>query len=299
MIKQILLLSFLSCFFIQAIGQDLNAQVQVLSPKIQNTNKRTLETLQGTIRDFLNNRKWTQFNVQAQEKIDCYLVLNITEWDGSSNFKAEAQVRSTRPIYNTTYSSPILALSDTYFSFKYTEGEPLDFSDQQFSSNLSSLLAFYAYLIIGADADTFTPDGGDPFFQKANQVVINAQNGGFPGWSSSEKSNNRYWLISNLLDKNFQGFRTFSYNYHTVVLDNMADNRSVINTASKLLPELKRTDPYSMGATYNQVFFSAKSDELAEMLTLMNMQERLNSITILKEVDPSNATKYENLRSIN
>src|SRR5690554_4331959 len=117
MIKKILFISLFSCFFIQVSGQDLNAQVQVLSPKVQNTNKRTLEVLQGTIIDFLNNRKWTNYNVQSQERIDCNFLINIVEWDGSSHFKAEAQIRSTRPIYNTSYNSPILALSDSDFSF--------------------------------------------------------------------------------------------------------------------------------------------------------------------------------------
>ena len=282
-----------------ANGQDLNAQVQVLSPKIQNTNKRTLETLQGTIRDFLNNRKWTNYNVQSQERIDCYFVINIVEWDGSSQFKAEAQIRSTRPIYNTSYNTPILALSDSDFSFNYTEGEPLDFSDQQFNSNLSSLLAFYAYVIVGADADSFIPTGGNEFFQKANQVVINAQNSNYPGWGSIEKNDNRYWLNDNLLDRNFLPLREFSYAYHSQVLDKMADNRSIINSASVVFTPLTKVDRFAMGAVYNQVFSTAKSDEFTEILKLMNTPERLNSISVLKEFDPSHSDKYENVLKSN
>jgi hypothetical protein len=299
MIKKILLISLFSCYFIYANGQDLNAQVQVLSPKVQNTNKRTLEVLQSTIRDFLNNRKWTSYNVQSHERIDCYFVINIVEWDGSSQFKAEAQIRSTRPIYNTSYNSPILALSDPYFSFNYTEGEPLDFTEQQFSSNLSSLLAFYAYLIVGADADSFLPAGGNEFYQKANQIVINAQNSNFPGWGSIEKNDNRYWLNDNLLDRNFLPIREFSYAYHSQVLDQMVNNNSIINSVSILFSALIKVDRFAMGAVYNQVFSTAKSDEFSEMLKLMNTPERLKSISILKEFDPSNAYKYEYLRQNN
>lgn len=287
------------CFFVQAVAQDLNAQVQVLSPKVQNTNKRTLETLEGTIRDFLNNRKWTNYRVQTQERIDCYFIINITEWDGSSNFKAEAQIRSTRPIYNSSYNSPILALSDPSFNFSYTEGEPLDFTDQQFNSNLSSLLAFYAYLVTGTDADSFLPAGGNEYFQKANQVVINAQNSNYPGWGSIERNDNRYWLNSNMLDRNFLPIRMFSYEYHSMILDQLVDNISTINAASVLLDELSRVDRFAMGAVYNQIFFTAKSDEFAEMLKIMNATERLKSISILKSIDPSHSEKYENLRRIN
>jgi hypothetical protein len=283
----------------QASAQDLNAQVQVVSPKVQNTNKRTLETLQGTIRDFLNNRKWTNYEAQPQERIDCYFIINITEWDGSSQFKAEAQIRSTRPIFNTTYNSPILALSDATFNFNYTEGEPLDFSDQQFNSNLGSLLAFYAYLIIGTDADSFLPAGGELYFQKANQVVINAQNSSYPGWGSNEKNDNRYWLNNNMLDRNFSPLREFSFRYHFLVLDKIADDGSVINAISTFFPILSQVDRFAMGAVYNQIFFTAKSDEFSEMLKLMNAQERLKSISILKEIDPAHTDKYENARRIN
>lgn len=299
MIKKILFFSIFFCSFIFASGQDLNAQVQVLSPKVQNTNKRTLETLQETIRDFLNNRKWTNYTVQTQERIDCYFTINIVEWDGSSNFKAEAQIRSTRPVYNTSYSSPILAFSDPSFNFRYTEGESLDFSDQQFSSNFSSLLAFYAYLIIGADADSFLLEGGNEFFRKANQVVINAQNSSFPGWGSTERTDNRYWLSNNMLDRNFLPMREFSYHYHSLVLDNMAENKAVANKASSLLLALSHIDRFAIGTVYNQIFFTAKSDEFAEVIKLMNRPERLSSISILKEVDPSHSDKYEKLPRIN
>lgn len=284
------------CFFSFLYGnaQDLNARVQVLSPTVQTTNKRILENLEEVIHDFLNNRKWTNQQVEVHERIDCSFTIHITEWDGSSSFKGEAQIRSTRPVFNTAYNSPVLALSDQTFSFDYTEGEPLDFSDQQFHSNLSSLLAFYAYLIIGADADTFVEHGGTDYFKKAYQVVLNAQNREYAGWGSNERMDNRYWLISNTVDRNFLGMRNFSYHYHSSILDRMFDNRGIVNKINDYLPSLTEVDRFAMGSIYNQIFFSAKAEELAEMVKLLNTVERAKAVSTLKEVDPAHASKYEN-----
>ena len=282
-----------------ANAQDLNAQIQVVSPRIQNTNKRSLEVLQTSIRDFLNNTKWTSFAVQPQERIDCHFVINITEWDGSSNIKAEAQIRSTRPIFNSAYNSPILALSDASFNFSYTEGQAMDFNERQFGSNLTSLLAFYAYLIIGTDADTFLVRGGDEAFRIANQVAINAQNGNSLGWSANESTDNRYWLINNLLDRNFLPMRNFSTEYHTNVLDKMAEAKSASNFASGIFPQLARVDQGGLGTVYKQIFFTAKANEFADVIKLMNMQNRLKSINILKDIDPVRTELYERLRNEN
>jgi len=300
MVKQLVLFFFLFGSTINVFCQDLNARVQVLSPKVQTTNKRTLEALETTIRDFLNNRKWSKHQIQAQERIECNVIITIADWDGSSNFKGEAQVRSFRPVFNTSYNSPILALSDPSFDFTYTEGEPLDFSDQQFNNNLGSLLAFYAYLIVGADTDSFEELGGTSAFQQANQVVINAQNSNFEGWRSVENKGNRYWLINNLLDPNFNAFRQFSYQYHLQGLDKLTDNK--LSSATKIsgfFPMLLTVDLFATGSVYNQVFFSAKSDEFCGILALMNTQDRMKSITALKTADPANSNKYENLRTIN
>ena len=137
MIRNILYVVFLSLISVHLYGQDLDARVQVLSPQVQNTNKRALTTLSNSIKDFLNTRKWSVDNFQPQEKIDCNFVINITEWDGSANFKADVQIQSSRPIYGTTYNSTVLNITDKDFNFSYTEGQPLDYSDQNFINNLS------------------------------------------------------------------------------------------------------------------------------------------------------------------
>lgn len=299
MIKRLLLISMLFSTSFSIVAQDLNVRVQVLSPKVQNTNKRTLETLQKSIEDFLNNTSWSNRVVHEQERIDASLLINITEWDGSSAFKAEAQVRSNRPVYNSSYNSPVLALSDRSFNFTYQEGQPLDYSDQQFTSSLSSLLAFYAYVIIGADADTFLPSGGNGAFQRATQVVANAQSSGQAGWSSSDNPDNRYWLSNNLTNREFEPIRKFNFQYHTEVLDKMSDNKAIVNEASNSFNILSPLNTYLQNGVYKQVFFSAKSGEFIEILKLMDMLSRLKSINLLKDIDPANAEKYEDLRKLN
>src|SRR3546814_11741627 len=138
--------------------------------------------------------------MQPQERIDFSFVITINSWDGSSNFTAQAQIVSTRPVFNTSYNSPVLSMSDNNFNFNYTEGQLMDYSDQQYMSNLTSLLAYYAYIIVGLDADTFEQNGGTPFYTAARHIVNNAQNTGFSGWSSMSGMSNRFWLVHILLD---------------------------------------------------------------------------------------------------
>lgn len=292
----------LAVFFMLSIqpglAQDLNARVQILSPQVQNTNKRALEVLEKAISDFLNNRTWSATQVQPQERIDCSFVITINSWDGSSNFTAQAQIVSTRPVFNTSYNSPVLSISDNNFNFSYTEGQLMDYSDQQYMNNLTSLLAYYAYVIVGLDADTFEQNSGTPFYTAAQNIVNNAQNTGFNGWRSMEGTNNRFWLVNNLLDRRYQPLRDFLYSFYLSGLDTMSDDvQQARKTILGLLPMLQRVDRLAQGAVFNQVFFTAKSDELVGVFSGMGPQERVQAYNILAEVDPANVNKYENLRN--
>lgn len=293
----LLLIPLLFTLSFTAEAQDLNARVQILSPQVQNTNKRPLDVLQTAIRDFLNNRKWANDNFGSQERIDCNFVINILEWDGSSNFKAEAQIQSGRPVYGSSFNSTVLNLSDKEFAFTYSEGQPLDYSDQNYVNNLSSLLAYYAYIIIGMDYDTFSKMGGSQYYAKAQNVVNNAQNAAFTGWKAFESMRNRYWLVENLTNKDYNPIREVLYEYHRNGLDLMHDNQ---NKGRKhilsLLPILQRIDKQKQGAMLNQVFFSSKSNELVNVLSQAAPQERVKSYNILSVLDPANITKYELLR---
>ncbi|MFC7523518.1 DUF4835 family protein [Parapedobacter sp. GCM10030251] len=289
-------------FFIGAVcfarAQDLNARVQILSPQVQNTNKRALDVLEKAISDFLNNRTWSANEVQPQERIDCSFVITINAWDGSSNFTAQAQIISTRPVFNTSYNSPVLSISDNNFNFSYTEGQLMDYSDQQYMNNLTSLLAYYAYIIVGLDADTFESNGGTPFYTAAQNIVNNAQNTGFNGWRSMEGTDNRFWLVNNLLDRRYQPLRDFLYSFYLRGLDKMSENAmEARKTILELLPMLRKVDRLAQGAVFNQVFFTAKSDELIGIFGGMGPQERVQAYNVLAEVDPANANKYESLRN--
>ncbi len=295
--KRLLIIIFLFTAY-SGFGQDLNVRVQILSPQIQNTNKRPLEVLETAMANFLNNKKWSDVTLQPQERIDCAFVITLKEWDGSSNFKGEAQIISSRPIYGTTYNTPILSINDKNFDFIYSEGQPLDFSEQNFISNLSSLLAYYAYVIVGMDGDTFASQGGTSYYNKAQTVLNNAQNAPFLGWKAFEGLKNRYWLIENLNNKSFAPLRQLLYSYHRQGLDVMSDDakkgRKNIATA---LPALQELDKQQQGSVLNQIFFSAKADEIVDIFSKSDPIERTKIYNVMIDVDPANTSKYEELKS--
>jgi hypothetical protein len=297
MMKHLGILFFILIAF-SVSAQDLNVRVQLISSQIQNSNKRTFDELETKIRDFLNNRKWSTDNFQPQERIDCSLIINITGWDGSSNYKTEAQIQSSRPIYGTSYNSTILNISDKDFNFTYAEGQPLDYSDQNFTNNLSSLLAYYSYVILGMDYDSFIQFGGTPYYTKAQGVVNAAQSSSFTGWKAFEGLRNRYWLAENLNNKVYTPIREILYEYHRNGLDIMSDNPAKARKQIiSLLPQVQTIDKQQQGSMLNQLFFTAKADELVNIISMGDPQERLKAFTVLSLIDPPNIRKYEVLKN--
>jgi hypothetical protein len=286
------------CIIQQVHAQDLNARVQILSPKIQSANKRVLEVLQTTISDFLNSRKWSADGFKPQERIDCTWIITITDWDGSSpNFKAEAQLLASRPVYNTAYNSTLINITDKEFDFYYAEGQAVEFTEQNYSGNLSSLLAFYANVVVGLDYDSFSKLGGTPYFIKAQNIVSNAQNASHKGWKGFENLRNRYWLIENLNNKSFLPIREGSYTYHRLGLDELAENPSTgRNAVLNLLPKLQEADRLKQGAMLTQLFFTAKADELVNTLLGASNSDKVKAYQLLIQLDPANASKYEALK---
>jgi hypothetical protein len=286
------------CFIQQVHAQDLNARVQILSPKIQSANKRVLDVLQTTISNFLNSRKWSSDEFKPQERIDCTWIITITDWDGSSpNFKAEAQFLASRPVYNTAYNSTLINITDKDFDFYYAEGQAVEFTEQNYSGNLSSLLAFYANVVVGLDYDSFSKLGGTPYFIKAQNIVSNAQNATYLGWKGFENLRNRYWLIENLNNKSFLPIREAYYTYHRLGLDELAENPSTgRNAVLNLLPELQKADRLKQGAMLTQLFFTAKADELVNILLGANTGDKVKACQLLIQLDPANASKYEALK---
>ncbi|MES2112024.1 MAG: DUF4835 family protein [Bacteroidota bacterium] len=287
----------LACLSINAFSQDLNARVQIVSPKVQSTNKRIFQTLETAMKDFLNGRKWSSDPILPQERIDCNFILNITNWDGSSNFNGELQVQTSRPIYGSTYTSTLLNINDKDIDFTYTEGQTIDYTDQNFQSNLASLMAFYAYIIVGMDYDSFSKLGGTPYFAAAQNVVTNAQTSQSKGWKAFDGNNNRYWLAENLNNKLYQPLREFIYDYHRNGLDLMSDNVNKGRKAiSAILPALGQVDRQRLGAMFPLAFFTAKSDELVSIFSKADPQDRVQAMNILNQADPANGLKYQTLQ---
>lgn len=289
-----ILLSLL-CF--SSYSQELNTRVQVTAPKVPNINKKNVELIQTTIRSFLNNNKWSNENYLPQERIECNLVVTITAWDGNSAYKAEAQIQTSRPVFGTAYNSTLLNYSDKDFDFSYTEGQPLDFSDQNYLSNLSSLLSYYAYTIIGLDKDSFSKLGGTPYYLKAQNILNVAQVSGNTGWKAYDGLRNRYWLNENLLNKGFQELRVFIYNYHANTLDHMqAGPAQSVKTMLTFLPDLKQMDKQKLGSIFPNIYFATKADELVNMLSLGSFQEKTKAYELLSDIDPANINKYDSLK---
>lgn len=295
--QTILLVSIFLLIATGSIAQELNTRVQVTAPQVPNINKKNIELIQSTVRNYLNNNKWSNESYLPQERIECSLVIKITAWDGNSAYKAEAQIQSSRPIYGTAYNSTLLNLSDKDFDFNYNEGQPIDFSDQNYLTNLSSLLSYYAYTVIGFDKDSFSKLGGTPYFLKAQNILNIAQQSGNSGWKAYDGLRNRYWLNENVLNKSFEELRVFIYNYHANTLDQM--QQTPVNGRKILLgflPDLKQMDKQKLGSIFPNVYFASKAEEMVSILALGTSQDKLKAYNLLDDIDPANINKYEALK---
>lgn len=299
--KKILFYSviFLFPYFLHA--QELNCSVQVLSQQIQSSDKRIFETLQTAIYEFMNNRKWTTNQFLNQERIECTFVINITE-RSSDEFSATIQVQAKRPVFKSSYNTTLLNFNDKDFQFRYLEYQPLEFSEQSHTSNLTSVLAFYAYIILGLDYDSFALEGGTPYFQKAQTIVNNAQNdNAVKGWKANEVNlRNRYWFSENVMNPQFKSVREAIYKYHRNGLDNMTQNveesRNNIYESLGLLKKLFQEKP---GAFFLRVFFEAKADEIVNVYSQAYPDEKTKVINLLNEIDPANGSKYQKIMKPN
>ncbi|WP_412465740.1 DUF4835 family protein [Pedobacter sp. KLB.chiD] len=295
MIKKIVwILLFVGFGKLQA--QELNARVTLLAPQVSNISKSTLDALQKTIRDFLNNNKFSNENYQPQERIDCSFVITINSWDGGSGYTAEAQIQSSRPVFNSSYNSTLLNMSDKNFDFNFNDGATIDFSDQNYISNISALLTYWAYTIIGMDKDSFSKMGGTPFYKKAQNIVNLAQASGNTGWRAVDGLRNRFWFNENVLNPVFFELRNFIYSYHLSGLDHLTDQDKGLTQIVAALPALQQMDKQKLGSIFPNVYFAAKAEEVTNVLSKLNGQERMKAYNMLAEIDPANIGKYELLK---
>ena len=295
MIKKILWILLLVGFG-KLQAQELNARVTVLAPQVSNMSKPTLEALQRTIRDFLNNNKFSTESYKPQERIECSFIITINSWDGGSGYAAEAQIQSSRPVFNSAYNSTLLNMSDKNFDFSYNDGSTIDFSDQNYISNISSLLSYYAYTIIGLDKDSFAKMGGTTYFKKAQNIINLAQASGNTGWKAADGLRNRFWFNENVLNPIFAELRSFIYSYHLNGLDQLTDNDKGLKQIVGSLPALQQMDKQKLGSIFPNVYFASKAEELTNVLSKLNTQERMKVYNMLAEIDPANLGKYEGLK---
>ncbi len=283
-------------FFGITQAQQLNCTVNVNADQITITNKQIFSTLEKSLNDFINKTDWTGKVYKQEEKINCSMYITVTAYD-SNQFTATIQVQSSRPVYNSSYSSPILNFNDKDFSFKYNEFENLNFNPTNFESNLISVVAFYSYVIIGMDADTFTKLGGSKYLETAQDVSNVAISGGYKGWGQADGTQNRYFLINDMLSNTFSPFREALYEYHFEGLDIMHSDLKTaklkISDAISTLGKINETRP---NAFITRIFFDAKSDEIVSVFSagpsidIKELMGKLNSIS------PINSSKWAQIK---
>lgn len=279
-------------------AQEFQCAVQVVSSQIQSSNKKVFETLQTSIMEFMNNQKWTNDKFAPEERIDCNIMINISEMISIDEFRGTFQIQARRPVYNTNYYTVLFNHQDQDFHFKYVEFEPLIYNPNNFDSNLIAVLAYYANIVLGLDYDSFKNNGGTPYFQEAERIVNRAQSAREGGWKSFEGQRNRYWLVENILNEYHRPLRQCMYQYHRKGLDRMGDKveegRAEIVKALELTRKVHRQRPSSF---FTQVFFTAKADELVKIFEESFSMEKGRVVEILLEVDPPNSKKYEKILS--
>lgn len=284
-------------FAFLANAQELDCRIQVNHSRLTGTtNDKLFQTMQQELYEFINNTAWTNHVYDRDERIECNIFITIEEQISSDEFKAKIQITSSRPVFGTSYLSPVLNHLDNNFQFKYVEFVPLDFNVNSFSSNLTAVLAYYCYIIIGMDYDTFGNNAGTPYFQQAEKIVQNAQTAQESGWKAYENLKNRYWLVENLLNSQYSGMRDFMYTYHRLGLDRMFDKptegRSGIEQA---IEDLKNTHRKKPGSFLMTLYTTAKGDEIINIFSEGFPDEKARVYNIMKEVDPANSSKYEKI----
>jgi hypothetical protein len=285
---------------ISASAQELRCNVTVNASKIQGTNKNVFTTLQTSLNEFMNGTKWTNHTFSEEERIDCSFFITINEYSGS-RCGGSLQVQARRPVYGSSYQTVILNHVDDDFTFDYIEFDRLDFDLRTFKSNLTSLMAFYAYLILGVDYDGFSLKGGSQFFENARTIVTNAQRENYQGWNPYENANrkNRYWIIENILDNSFSYERNAYYKYHRLGLDRLVEN--IVEGRKQILQalaDIKRSfeEQTEVSTPYLRLFFDAKSDELINIFAEASQADRAEAYGLLSEIDSFNPNKYLKLR---
>ncbi|MEO6290289.1 MAG: DUF4835 family protein [Ginsengibacter sp.] len=298
-----IILFILLCFSANiAHPQELKARVSVLSNRVgNNVDKKTFQTLQTALNNFVNNRKWSNDQFGQNEKIDCSFLLNLESTGDANVYKGSLTIQSARPVFNSSYLSPMINFQDNDFIFKYAEFQQLEFNDNRVSgtdalvSNLSAVFAYYVNIILGIDYDSFSPRGGDAYFQKAQNIVNNAPEGrNISGWKAFDGTRNRYWLAENLLNSRYTIMHDAIYGYYRMGMDKLYDDE--INGRSQLLNMLSLLNTFNTdnpNTMILQFFLQGKSQELIKIFAKASPPDKSKALEFLQHIDVTSATKYK------
>lgn len=297
-------LCFVSILLLTALfvsAQELRCKVTINSDKIEGSNKSVYETLRQTLEEYINTTRWTNLTFAEKERIDCSMMIIVNSVDNNV-YHCEMQIQSRRPVYNTAYYSSMVNMRDIQFNFLYQEFDRLEYTPGVFTTNIAELVAYYCYLLIGYDMDSYSRLGGTPYFQECEGIVSTAQSASIDdaevkGWKAFDSNRNRYALINNLMDEAFRDFRNYCYEYHRLGLDEMSQNvangRARIAEGITILRETNKARP----ATYAvNVFLDAKSDELINIFSQGTSSEKDLVYETLNAVDPTRQAQYEKIK---
>lgn len=282
-------------------AQELNATVRLSTPKLQTTDPKVFETLEQQVKDFFNNQHWTDYDYEEEERIECAFQINITEELSRNTYKADIAIQAVRPVYGSTYKTATLTHVDKDVVFSYEEYQPIEDSRNFYRDNLSSVLTYYAMIIIGLDFDTFSELGGDPYFSAAQGIISSIPPNMVtqdPGWGSlGGNKTNRYWLVENLLSPKVRPYRQAMYNYHRLGLDLMYKEigpaLQTIMRAIFTVDQVRQAYPTVMVA---RMFVNAKSDEIVEIFKGADRATRNQVMQVMRRLDVTNSAKYNVLR---
>jgi hypothetical protein len=290
-----MIITLLLCSFF-GISQELNCTVKVNADQITSTNAQIFKTLERSLGEFINNTHWSNKKFQRNERIDCSMFITVQSY-ASNDFQCTLQVQSSRPIINSTYSSPVFNFNDKEFNFRYLEFENFVYNPNNYDSNLIAMVSFYANIIIGLDADTFSNQGGTKYLESAANMANMAQSSGAAGWTQTEKKQNRYYLINDLLSNTFTPYRDALYEYHYLGMDKMTDDpklakQNIVN-AIKTVSKIHTVRP---NAFITRIFFDAKSDEIVSLFSGGPNVNIAELSEVLNKVSPLNSTKWNTIK---
>ena len=291
-----ILLFFIFLSSITISSQELNCQVTVNFDQVSGSNRQVFTTLETAISEFVNQKKWTDKTVKSQERINCAMNIIITKRDNNT-FEGSIQIQSTRPVYGTSYETPVLNIRDNDFNFKYNEFDQFIYNPTRFDSNLISTIVFYTYIILGVDADSFALNGGETYLKEAENVTLQAQQSGFAAWSNQVGVQNRFQMIDNLLSPGLNQFRSVIYNYHRKGLDELTGDAKIAKQSlENTIITLDRLFNKVIGNPLLRLFFDAKADEIVNLYSDgPNTRSKQRLLAVLQKISPNNSSKWRKI----